>query len=171
MTKTTIIFGAIAGLIITGMMLVSMTIWQDNPNYEMGEVIGYLSMIFGFSTIFFAVKSYRDDQLNGSISFGKAFMTGLYITLIASAIYVVGWEIYFSNYASDFADRYTEHLLEKLREQGASEQEIQREVREIESFKDLYTNPVIRTAMTLMEILPVGIVITLGSAAVLRTKK
>jgi hypothetical protein len=41
----------------------------------------------------------------------------------------------------------------------------------MDDFKRMYSNPAIRFGMTLIEILPVGIIITLISAAVLRKKE
>ena len=61
--------------------------------------------------------------------------------------------------------------INKKKEKGASAAEIDQEVKRMDDFKRMYRNPAIRFSITLMEILPVGIIITLISAAVLRKKE
>ncbi len=52
-----------------------------------GMVVGYTSMVVAFSMIFFAIRNYRDNLNNGSITFGKGFRIGILITVIASLVY------------------------------------------------------------------------------------
>lgn len=168
MKKLILIFGLIAGLIITALMSLSLTFVHS---FENGEVTGYLSMIIAFSTIFVAVKSYRDNQLKGSITFGKAFQIGLYITLVTSALYVIWWMIYSNTVYTTFMDDYTSWSLEKLKASGASSVELEDSRRKMEEFKEMYKNPIIKIGMTFMEIFPVGLIVSLISAAVLRKKE
>jgi hypothetical protein len=171
MKKLILTFGTIAGLVVTGSMLLSISLMMDNSNFDIGEIIGYLSMIIAFSTIFFAIKSYRDVQGKGRITFGKGFLIGLYITLVAATVYVVGWEIYYASYGDEFSQKYAQSMIDKAKAGGATPAAIRKKVQDMEEFKVMYDNPIIRVGMTFVEILPVGILVAIISAAILRKRE
>ena len=170
MKKIVLTFGIIAGLIPGGIFFFNIP--DENSAQSMfensnGELIGYASMIIALSTIFFAVKQYRDKHLDGKIKFGKAFLIGIYITLIAGAIYVFAWEIYYTNFASDFGQLYVEHIKSKMVESGKSELDISKEITTLEEQMALYDNNIlVRLAFTFMEIFPVGFAISLICGAI-----
>jgi amino acid transporter len=170
MRRIVITYGLIAGAIVCAMMYLTMPIGKEKNDFEMGEILGYVSMIVALSMVFFGVKIFRDKHLEGKITFGKGFVTGLYITLIAAVMYCVGWEIYYNTAASDFMANYTTNYIEKMQEEGASQQEIDEMTAEMASMSEMYKNPVIRFGMTFMEIFPVGLLISLISAGILRRK-
>ncbi len=175
MRKFTLTFGLLAGLIISILMIISMALWQKGTiSFDNGELVGYATMVIALSMIFFGVKSYRDNYQNGAIKFAKGLQVGLLITLIASLMYAIAWETYYQTnpeIQTSFVDKYTEHYLDKMKEKGASPAEIEQKAKEMADMWEMYKNPVIRFGMTLVEILPVGIIITLISAATLRRKK
>lgn len=170
MKKNVLVFGLIAGLIVTALMIGSVMLCYKNDNYEGSEVIGYAGMIVAFSFIFIGVKNFRDKYNGGIISFGKAFKTGLYITLVASTLYVVAWLIQYYCFFPDFMDKYTAHVLKQAQAGGASQLEMSKKTTEMTSFKEMYKNPLFVVLMTYMEILPVGLVVTLISALILKRK-
>ena len=172
MKKVVLIFGSIAGAIVVGLMYVWMAFSRGTSDFEGGELVGYLGMIIALSTIFFGIKSYRDTSLGGVITFGKALLLGVLITLVASAIYVINWEIYFSVNGADFADEYFESSIEKVKASGVPEPELKDKIQEMEDMKNLYTNNTLfRVVMTFIEIFPVGLAISLISAGILRRKE
>ncbi|MEL7005490.1 MAG: DUF4199 domain-containing protein [Bacteroidota bacterium] len=162
MKKIVLIFGVIAGLITGGMFYLNIPEPGETMSFEGGAIIGYVTMIIALSSIFFAVKQYRDKYNGGSIKFGKAFLIGLYITLIASVIYVLLWEVYYNAYASDFGDQYVEYLKKQMIESGKSEADISVEMAEMEKSMESYkNNRGVRFAFTFIEIFPVGLIISL----------
>lgn len=162
-------FGLIAGLIVTTLMLVSMPLMGNGTiSFENGELFGYATMIIALSMIHFGVKSFRDNHNEGVISFGKAFQVGILITAIAAVIYASGWEVYVSTSSSDFMEQYTTQYLEQMEKEGASTEEIDQMHIQMNEMAEMYKNPIIRFGMTLMEIVPVGLVITLLSAFLLK---
>jgi len=171
MTRTVLTFGVIAGVINSVLMLSATPLYMNEGkmDFQMGEIMGYLSMIIALSMIFFGIRSYRDRNLAGKISFGRAFQVGLLITLVASAIYLAGWMIY-SNLGNgqDFMDQYFEYSVEQLRESGQPREIVQQEIEEMREFKEWYRNPLVQIGVTFMEIFPVGLVISLISAGLLR---
>jgi len=120
--------------------------------------------------VFFGIRSYRENVGGGQISFGRAFSVGILIVLIASVMYVITWLILYYNFIPDFAEKYTAHLLEKSRAAGASPEQLAAEAQQMESMKWMLNNPFINAAVAFIEPLPVGIVLTLVSAAILRKR-
>ena len=74
------------------------------------------------------------------------------------------------NFMPDFMDKYGAHVLQKMQASGATAAAIQEKSEEINKLKVMYKNPLFNAAMTFIEPFPVGLVITLLSAAVLRKK-
>lgn len=177
MKKVVLKFGLIAGAIVSIALLVGINLMtgpDGKADMDGGAIFGYTSMIVALSLIFFGIRSYRDGELGGQISFGKAFKIGLLITLVASVMYVVTWMVYYhtSNMTDAFGEQYNDHLMETMREQGKSEAEISQKIAENDAFMKVYeSNPIVMFGVSLLEIFPVGLVITLLSSFILKTKK
>jgi hypothetical protein len=174
MRKVTLTFGLIAGAIVSGFMIMGLALYEKTGKIFANALVGYATMVIALSMVFFGIKSYRDNYQQGVINFWKGIQVGLLIALIASLMYAITWEAYIQTRpagAPSFVDTYTDTVINKMKGQGASAAEIDREVKRMDDFKRMYSNPAIRFGMTLIEILPVGIIITLISAAVLRKKE
>lgn len=169
MKKTVLTLGIISGIIVSAMLFITFS--NDTPDFDSGKWLGYVTMIIALSVIFFAIKTYRDKYNEGRISFGKGFLVGLYVTLIASTMYVISWMIISETTASDFMDQYNAHAIEEMRNNNVPSHEIELEIIRMEQFEKMYDNPFIKAGITYMEILPVGLVISLISAAFLRKKQ
>ena len=170
MRKNVWIFGVVAGCIISPFMLYGAFECYTNPDMEPNDVMGYAAMIAVFSLVFVGIKNYRDKYNNGLISFGEAFRTGLYITSIASGIYVIVWLIDYYVFIPDFFDKYILHVMKDARREGATEAELQEKAAEMANFKELYKNPLFVVVFTFIEVFPVGLVISLISALILKRK-
>lgn len=170
MKKTIWINGLIAGLIVTAMMVFSTIYCYNDPNFESSMVLGYLGMLLAFSFVFVGIKSYRDKFNSGVISFGKAFKIGLLITLIASTCYVAAWLIEYYFFMPDFMEKYTAHVIKQATESGATAAEIKAQTATMETYKEWYKNPFLIIVMTYFEILPLGLILSLIAALVLKRK-
>jgi hypothetical protein len=168
MRKIVLTYGIIAGIINAATATVLVTLAGEELLHANSEWIGYLVMIVSLSMIFIGVKQYRDWHLGGIISFGKAFLVGLYIALVAAAIYVISWEIYMQLSDMDFMETYSTAVIEDMRAEGAAPAEISEMQEQMDYFAGIYENPFYRVFITLSEILPVGLIITLISAFLLR---
>ncbi|HEY9046379.1 MAG TPA: DUF4199 domain-containing protein [Ohtaekwangia sp.] len=172
MKKIIIVNGLIAGAIVSSMFVITHPLYDKGVlNFDNGVVIGYISMVIALSLVFVGIKTYRDQHQKGVVTFGKGVQIGLLITLIAAIVYALSWEIYYNTVAPDFTQKYAQYYLAKMKSEGASETEMAQMRTEMESLNEMYKNPLIRFAMTIAEIAPVGIVITLISAALLRRKE
>lgn len=170
MKKIVLRYGLLAGLIVSLFMMIGMLICHQNADFEGSMVLGYASMLVAFTFIFLGIRSQRNKHGNGSITFGKAFMTGLYIALISSTMYVITWLVVYYCFMPDFMDKYMEHALKKAAESGASPAEIEKQAAEMATYKDMYKNPLGVILLTYMEIFPLGLLVTLISALILKKK-
>jgi hypothetical protein len=169
MKKTVLTFGLIGGAIMATMMFATLP-FMDKIGFDKGEIIGYTTMILAFMLVFFGIRSYRENVSDGHITFGRAFAVGILITLVACVCYVVAWEIIYFKFMPDFADKYASYVIEKARASGASQQVIDTQLQQMKSFKAMYDNPLINAAITFTEPFPIGLIVTLISAAILRKK-
>ncbi|MBV9961741.1 MAG: DUF4199 domain-containing protein [Parafilimonas sp.] len=173
MTKNIIIYGLIAGIIVSVVMLLGMTYLshcKGNVDYNTSMLIGYASMLIAFSLVYVGIHNYREKYNGGVISFGKAFKIGILIVLIASTMYVIAWLIDYFFFIPDFMDNYSAHMLDKLKASGASQAEIDKQTKEMADFAIMYKNPFFNAMMTYVEILPVGLIVTLISSIILKRK-
>jgi hypothetical protein len=170
MKKTILIFGLISGA-VSSFMMVATVPFADKIGFGKAEVVGYTTIVLSFLLVFFGIRSYRDNVGNGQITFTKAFAVGISITLISCIFYVVTWEIlYFNFLPADFMDSYFAQSIEKAKASGASPAVVEAQVQQLKKFKEQYKNPLFNSLMTFIEPFPVGLVITLLSAAFLRKK-
>jgi hypothetical protein len=170
MKKTVLTFGLISGAVMSALMLLTMP-FIDKIGFDRGYVVGYTSMVLAFLLVFFGIRSYRENVGDGYISFGRALGVGLLITLISCICYVITWEIIYFNFLPDFVDKYGSYVVEKARASGASAEQIAKQVEEVKQFKIMYANPLLNVAMTILEPLPVGLILTLVSALILRRRR
>lgn len=170
MSKTILKYGLIGGAIITVLMMVSLFLMMNFISYDFGKVVGYLTMLLGFSTIYLAIKHIRDNQLGGSIRFGKAFGIGILVTLTVTVIYVSTWMIYVSINGDAFLDTFFQRALDDIQNSGKTAEEINLEIAAMKESMELYKNPLVQLVFTFLEIFPVGLLVTIISATILRKK-
>ena len=171
MKKIVLRYGLLSGAILMILSSVMLPLCMNGViNFDHNEILGYTAMVFSFLLVFFGVRRYRDTLGGGAISFGKAFQVGLLISLVTCAMYVVAWEIAYFNFFPNFLDQYSAHVLAKMRAGGASEAAIRAQAAQLAELAKHYTNPLFNSAITFMEVFPVGLIVTLVSAGILRRK-
>jgi hypothetical protein len=169
MKKTVLTFGLISGLIMSVLMGGSL-LFAGKIGSGHSLSLGYTIMVASFLLIYFGVRSYRDNTLAGEISFGRAFACGILITLVSSVCYVVMWEVLYFNIMPHFMDSYFAAQIHKVQTAGLDSATTAARVAAIQHSQQLYQNPLVNMAYTLMEPLPVGILITVTSAGLLRRR-
>jgi hypothetical protein len=169
MKKTVLTFGLISGLIVSVLMGGSLLL-ADKIGSGHSMALGYTLMVASFLLIYFGIRSYRDNDLAGQISFGRAFTCGFLITLITTICYVAMWEVLYFNFMPHFMDSYFAAQIHRVQSSGLDPATIATKVAAIQRSAQLYQNPFVNMAYTFIEPLPVGLIITLVSAAILRRK-
>ncbi len=172
MKKIILVYGSIAGAIVGGMLLITMPLYESGTlKFENGEWLGYTTMVIALSLVFFGVKSYRDNHSGGSITFWNGLKVGLLITLVASVLYILSWEVTYNTMKGDFIEQWGNKYVERMKKEGATEAALAEAKLKMENYSVMYKNPAFRMAITFTEIAPVGILISLLSAALLRKKE
>lgn len=165
MKKNVLIFGLIIGTILCVNMIYMVNQLYINPDFKGNDVAGYAAMVVVFSLIFFGVRNYRNKYLGGLISFGKAFKTAALIALVGATMYVVVWLFYYYLFVPDFLDQYISYVLKEVPAADLTEK-----TREMENLRTMYKNPILVILITYMEVLPVGLIVALVSALILKKK-
>ncbi len=169
MKKTVLTFGLISGAMSAAMMQATIP-FVDKIGWDKGEILGYTVIVLSALMVYFGVRSYRENVGRGRLTFGRGFAVGILITLISSACYVGTWEIVYYKLMPGFADKYAAHMVETAKASGASQQKLDETQRKAAQFKQMYQNPAVNVALTFMEVFPIGLVVTLVSAGILRKK-
>jgi hypothetical protein len=170
MKKIVWTFGLIAGAIMSVMMVATLPL-MHTVSAEKSMIIGYTTMVAAFLLTYFGVRTYRDNVLGGTISFGRAFTVGILITAIGCVCYTATWEVLYYNFMPDFGTKYATAAVNRAQRDGKSEAEVAKVRADMAVFAERYKNPVYNSAMTFLEPLPVGVILTLVSAGVLRRKR
>lgn len=172
MKKTVLTFGLISGLVIA-VLMAALTFFAERIGFGKAEYLGYSTMILAFTLVFFGIRSYRENVLDGYISFGKAFKVGILIAVISSLCYVLAWDIvYFGGFLPDFAEKYSAYVLENLKQSGATPEQLAAEAQKHKDMKIMLDNPLLSSVIIFfVEPFPVALLVTLISAAILRKKR
>ena len=168
MKKTVVTFGVISGVVSSLMMLATVP-FMHRIGFDHGLVIGYTAIVLSFLLVFFGIRSYR-EQSGGVITFTRGFTVGILITLISCLFYIATWQLIYFKLQPDFMEKWEAYAVEKVRAEGGTPERIESTRREIESFKRAYDKPLMNAAYTFIEPFPVGLLVTVVSAAVLRRK-
>lgn len=165
MKKIVLLTGLIIGAVLSINMLIMVNRLYSNPDFKGNDIVGYTVFILLFSLIFFGVRNYRNKQLGGYITFGKALTTGVLITTLAAGIYVIVWLFYYYLVVPDFIEVYSNYVLKNCAPDNLAEK-----TAEMESLKASYKNPLFVILMTFMEVAPIGFVVSIISALILKKK-
>jgi len=170
MKKNVLVYGLISGICVATFMSFSIAYCYSKNSFDGSMLLGYTAMLLSFSLIFVGVKNYRDQYNGGIISFGSAFLMALYMALIASTLYVIGWMIAYYNFFPDFIEKLASYQLSPAKVSHMTPAEVAGIREQMETFKVWYATPIGVAAATYMEILPVGIVVSLITALILKRK-
>ena len=172
MTGIIIRYGIIAGLIVGIPMLWRMLTADPNSTDPLGGMlVGYLTMLVALTAVFLGIKHYRDKVLGGAIRFLPAFGLGLGISAVACVLYVIAWEISMAYSDFDFIAWYSNYMIEAAKAKGASAEQLAKAAADARDFADSYANPMVRIPFTFIEMFPVGVLVSLISAAVLKNSR
>jgi len=169
MKKVVLTFGLISGAMIAVLMGLSLLL-AHKISAGSSMALGYTMMVASFLLVYFGIRSYRDNTLDGYISFGRAFTCGILISFITCVCYVAMWEIIYFNFMPHFMDSYFAAKIHHVQSSGLDPATIAAQVADIQRSQQLYQNPLVNMAYTFIEPAPVGLLITLISAAMLRRK-
>lgn len=170
MKQTILRYGLISGAIAAVLMLASAFYFRSTADFKYGAYFGYVGIFLSMIFVFVGVRHYREAVAGGVLSFGKGFQIGLLIAIISCVCYVLTWFFVYEFIMPDFMDQYMAHSLAQLQQSGAGQAEIERFTAEMNQFKEMYKNPLVRFGLTFLEPFPMGFLVSLISAFVLRKR-
>ncbi len=176
MTRIILIYVAIGALIVGSLMVVGMLSWTPEQmaggeGMDSGLVVGYLTQIIALTTVFLGIKHFRDKERGGVVKFLPAFLVGLGISAVASLGWIIGWEIVLAS-GFNYEALMNQMTVHQAAASGATGPELEQKMAESQAFMKLYMeNPLVRVPITFIEMFPVGVIISLISAALLRNSR
>ena len=168
--KYALIYGLLSGMVIAGTITAGLVLGPENSLFS-SVWFGYLVMLVALSFVFMGVKRYRDVEKGGVIRFMPALGIGLSIAAVAALGYILVWEIYLAATDYRFMDEFLAATRRGLEAQGKSAAQVASEMAQYDWMRENYGNPLIRIPVTFIEIFPVGLIVALFSAAVLRNPR
>lgn len=171
MLKSSLKFALYAGVIMIVGGSISCIIYSKDFNMDTGEILGYTSMILALTSIFFGIRSYRNNRLGGKISYFQGVKVGLTISSIAGIIYSVYSCIFYKYLFPDFGEKYLQFYMEKIKNSGASQEVIAKQLADMQANMALYNNLFFQALISFATVFAVGLIITLISAAILKRKE
>lgn len=163
MKKNILIFGTVIGALLTIHAIYMMNQMYSNPEFKGNQVLGYTKLVVMWSLIYFGVRNYRNKYLDGQITFLHALKTGALICLVASTIYTVFGLAYYHFFTPDFMDVFTEHMI-----RNSAPEDVETVTAQMADFKEMYKNPLFAIFITYLEVLPVGLIVALFSALIVK---
>jgi hypothetical protein len=171
MLRNILVYGLIAGIIVGIPTALLPILLKGHPPLAYGMVIGYTSMLVAFSMVFLAIKRQRDDAGGGVIRFFPALGMGLAVSFIASLLYIAAWELAMAVTHMDFMAGYAREVLAEAKASGASTAALAKLTAQLDEARRNYANPLYRYVETFTEIFPVGVLVSLISAGLLRNSR
>lgn len=170
MRRAVVTFGVISGVVSAGLLLASVP-FMDRIGFDRGAIVGYSAMVLAFLFVYFGIRSFRDREQAGAITFSRALAVGLMITVVSCCFYVAAWEFIYFRLTPDFGKKYASYAVEQYRASGASAEAVEKMKAEMADFSVKYDQPLYNASVTFLEPLPVGVLVTVISAVLLRRKR
>ena len=160
-------YGLRSVLTLTILFVISLTLGK-NLDYGLQEVIGYVSIVISLLFVFFGIKHYRDHENQGSVTFGKAVLIGIYITLFAALAFGL-IDIIYRLINPEFTSEYYARAVEELNQSFTGE-ELEARLAKMESQKELFMNPFFSFLVMSFTVFLIGFIISLISSLILQRK-
>ncbi|SEM05928.1 Protein of unknown function [Aquimarina amphilecti] len=168
MKNTVVRYGIYGAITICILFTLALTLGKS-LSYSLQEVIGYASMVVSLIFVFFGIKHYRDTENNGAVSFGKALIIGLLISLFAAIAFGLLDVIYIKYINPDFSAEYYGHIIEEMRT-TLPEEEFKIKLSELETQKELFSSPLMNFLLMSTTVLIIGFIISLISGLILQRR-
>lgn len=114
-----------SGLILGLALIVFSVVLYILGIYKPPTWVGILNYVLIIGGIFYGQKKFRDDELGGYISYGKALGTGVLVALFASIIYGVYFYLLTAVIDPGYMDQIYAATEEALLEKGNSEDQVE----------------------------------------------
>ena len=169
MRKSVLIFGVSSGVVAIVMMLATLPYIQNHDS-EKADIFGYASMVLSALLVFFGIRSFREKESAGRLTFGRGLLVGVLITLISWACFSVAFELIYFWIVPDYGEKFAACMIERARDSGGTPADIDKARSQAAMFRRLWDNPFTNAALTFATLFPVGFAAAAISATILRKR-
>lgn len=169
MGKTAFRYGLFGMIVMFIIQVIVFLIFRDNYNWDVQEVIGYVTIILSLLFVYFGIRHWRDNYHAGSLSFAEGLKLGTLITLFPSVAFGLFSLIEVNVLDPDFNDKYYAHYIQKVKASTPPDQ-LQATLQKLESEKEMFASPFMQFAIMFMIVFLIGIVITVISSLILQRR-
>ncbi|WP_299313123.1 DUF4199 domain-containing protein [uncultured Aquimarina sp.] len=167
--KNTVLRYGVYGAITISILFILALFLGKNLSYGLQEVIGYTTMVVSLIFVFFGIKHYRDKENSGVISFGKALVIGVLISLFSAIAFGLLDVIYIKYINPDFTTEYYTRMVEQI-SSSVPEAEFKIKLAELEAQKEMFSSPLMNFLLMSATVLIIGFIISLISGLILQRK-
>ncbi len=163
-------FGSYA-LISGAIIFLCMLYFGKGLDYGTQEFLGYTSIVLSLSFVFFGIKHFRDKENEGKLTFGKALLVGILISVFAGLGIGIVDGFYVSVINPDFFQEYSEASMITLEEAGETEklEDMKAQMKQFENMSPLGLS-LFSGALMFITVVLVGLVMSTLSALILQKK-
>ncbi|WP_308993232.1 DUF4199 domain-containing protein [Mariniflexile litorale] len=167
--KSTVIKYGMFGLLTGIVIFLAAILLGKEMSYSTQEILGYVSMAACLSFVFFGIKHYRDQVNNGVVSFRKALVIGVLISILVGVGVGIADYIYTTVINPDFASEYLETTLKTMKSNLTAEEF---KVKKVELTKQMtdYGGSGFMAFLMFFTVVLIGFVISLVSGLILQRK-
>ncbi len=159
MKNSIVRFGIISAVVIFVLFAAFWIFIGTSMDYSTSEIIGYVTIGLAMVFVFLGIKTYRDKEGNGAISFGKGFQIGTLIALFPSAAIFIFTALLFMMKGEEFLA----YSLENMKDAGSEAQ-----LAQFEANKELFMNPFFQGGVMFLTVFLIGVVVAAVSALILK---
>lgn len=157
--KNSLKHGLIVGLVI---IIYSVLLYVLELNLI--QALGYVVYVIFIAGFILGTKAFRDTNLNGNISYGKAFGYSIVILLVASIIYSIYSYLLIAVIDPDLVDKMIAVGEEKMLEKGMTDDQIEM----AQSMQKKFMSPSIMSIFTFVGTMFFGTIIALITSAIVK---
>lgn len=170
MRKTVVRFGFMGVVLMFVILTIEFLIFRKKYNFDVQEIIGYITIILSLSFVYFGIRHWRDNYNSGSLSFGEGFKLGLLITLFPSLAFGLLSLFEIGVLDPEFNDKYYAHAVQKLKASTPPD-ELPQELQKLDSQKEMFSSPFVQFGAMCLTVFLIGIVITVIATLILQKSK
>jgi hypothetical protein len=169
MKPTIFRYGLYGVIIIVASGLIQFFIFPK-CNFEVQEVIGYLTILLSMIFVFLGIRYYRNHINGGLLSFGQGLKIGTLIVLIPSVCFGLFDLFYAKVLNPDWQNDYLNHYVEKLKKTTPPDQ-LQPKLDALHSQMEMFSNPVMEFLLMFATVFIIGFIVTIISSLTLMRKR
>ncbi|QHI38013.1 hypothetical protein IMCC3317_33960 [Kordia antarctica] len=170
MKNTVLRYGMYSFLLASGLFLIVFYA-GERFSFQTQSILGYVAMFLSLYYVYFGIKHYKNEELNGEIDFKTAFIIGALISIFAAVGFGLTDAIYISEINPDYTAQYLTYENKLLAARtNLTPGEMNYEKLSLLKRSEAFGNPFIVFFVMTMMVFVLGVIVSLLSAFMLHKK-